>query len=653
MVVDPGLASEAGINVGDEVELATDAGLVIFEVVGIAASTGRAPYPIWDPAAVYVTPLAFDGIAVGSTHSPALAVRLADPYGARAVIVDVNSGSGGMLIRGQSGWESISAAIREEARLKVIVLSTFSVFALLAVGLIVANVVSGQALSQRREIGLLKAVGFTPLNATMLFAGQQLLLGMSGVAIGILIGIATTPYWLSGIADQLGQSANSSIAPIDVAFVGGGVLLLLLVFTLTPSWRAGRLATIEALRSTSDRPDRGASRTHSLASSLPLPRAAVTGLKDLFSRPVRAMMTIAAMAMAAATIMFTLTVDATVDGLAENPSTVGEGWYDVRADRLSARFVDPSEPDPEGAIGEREAAAIVRQGGVDGVVEARQFVVRANGETAWARMLEGDLESLQVRFTDGSWPTSGDEVVLGYGLAQSRGIGTGETIELGAAGVTTTAKVTGIYVEGSNEGQMLMMPRATAERVFGEVSYAELWLVLDEEAERASVVSAIRSASDGQLSLTDARAATVQEFELIGSTLRSVLYPLNAVLVLIAVANLLTALLFAVRERRRDYALLKAIGFTPGQVLLAVSSGAVVIAVLGGAVGAPVGYFVTSGLVNYFGTADGWPSGVAQTPSLLWIPGVIVLAVVIAVAGSWWPARQAASTGVSEALRYE
>jgi len=78
-----------------------------------------------------------------------------------------------------------------------------------------------------------------------------------------------------------------------------------------------------------------------------------------------------------------------------------------------------------------------------------------------------------------------------------------------------------------------------------------------------------------------------------------------------------------------------------------------VIAVIGTAVGAPLGYFVTTALVDYFGAEDGWPSGVASAPSAIWVLGLMAAAIGIAIAGSWLPAQRAANTGVSEALRYE
>jgi putative ABC transport system permease protein len=153
--------------------------------------------------------------------------------------------------------------------------------------------------------------------------------------------------------------------------------------------------------------------------------------------------------------------------------------------------------------------------------------------------------------------------------------------------------------------------------------------------------------------VADVAAAAQADLAAAASDLRAVLFPLNVVLLLIAGVNLLTALLFTVRERRRDFALLKTIGFTPRQVAVAVSAGAVATAVVGAIVGIPLGFVVTNELVDFFGTDDGWPSGIATAPAAPWFLALAAIAVVVAVLGAWLPARIAARTEITSALRYE
>ena len=59
---------------------------------------------------------------------------------------------------------------------------------------------------------------------------------------------------------------------------------------------------------------------------------------------------------------------------------------------------------------------------------------------------------------------------------------------------------------------------------------------------------------------------------------RPVIAGLNAVLFSIAGINLLSSQLLSIRERHRDFAVLKAVGFTPWQIVASVFSGSAVLA---------------------------------------------------------------------------
>jgi putative ABC transport system permease protein len=659
IVLDSGLANESGLGVGDRIEVSTGTGPRTFEVVGIAASLSRAPYPIWDPAAAYVTPETLASFAPDTQFAPILGVRLVDPD-ATGALIDSLRGVGTISI---SRWQELRDSFNDDALLTVVVLSSFAAFALIAVGIVLANVVSGQVLSQHREIGLLKAVGFTPRQTAMLFGGQALALGVAGVVVGVLLGVVTAPWWLRDVAAELGQSPTLQLSPVPLATVAAIVIGALLLFTLVPAWHAGRVPVVQAIRGGLLRADSRPSRMHALAARLPLPRPIITGLKDLFGRPVRTWLTIGAMGIGAATVMFTLTVDATIDRLAAEPESVGEATYDLEVIRIAANSFQLAAPEPEGTLTEDQALAAVDQDGVSGVVRVRRFLARLDSGQAYvSRSIGGDLDALRTHFVDGRWPSTDREIAVGYGLARQLGIGVGDELRLsipleGGQGpisrTTAIFEVTGVHIEGANSGEIIVFSEAGLERVAGDVGFSELWVVLDGDANSTLVAQSIRSATDGALAVSDIAAAAQSDLQSAGSDLRAVLFPLNVVLLLIAGVNLLTALLFTVRERRRDFALLKTIGFTPRQVAVAVSAGAVATAVAGAVVGIPLGFVVTSQLVDYFGSDDGWPSGIATGPAAPWFLAIAAIAIVVAVLGAALPARQAAATDIKSALRYE
>jgi putative ABC transport system permease protein len=130
---------------------------------------------------------------------------------------------------------------------------------------------------------------------------------------------------------------------------------------------------------------------------------------------------------------------------------------------------------------------------------------------------------------------------------------------------------------------------------------------------------------------------------------RLIVYGLNAVLLLIALANLLTTALLAVRERVRDVGILKAIGLTPRDVGTSVMSAHGLLGALAAVIGIPAGLGFFAGV---YGLANGSLDDLALPPwwQLLLIVPAAVLVVALVSGG---PARLAARIRVVDALRYE
>src|SRR2546429_8320716 len=65
------------------------------------------------------------------------------------------------------------------------ILIAFSIFALAATAAIVANLVTGIVIASYREIGIMKAVGFTPMQVGAVFVFQILVPAAAACALGI------------------------------------------------------------------------------------------------------------------------------------------------------------------------------------------------------------------------------------------------------------------------------------------------------------------------------------------------------------------------------------------------------------------------------------------------------------------------------------
>ena len=128
--------------------------------------------------------------------------------------------------------------------------------------------------------------------------------------------------------------------------------------------------------------------------------------------------------------------------------------------------------------------------------------------------------------------------------------------------------------------------------------------------------------------------------------LPAMVYALDAVLLLVSATALLAVALFAIRERLRDFAVLKTLGFTPRQVAATFVSPFAGLALVAGVVSVPLGVALYVGAYHLAG-GDGAVT-VASWPALTLVPIVTVLVVLVATAV---PARVATRAPAAAALR--
>jgi putative ABC transport system permease protein len=127
------------------------------------------------------------------------------------------------------------------------------------------------------------------------------------------------------------------------------------------------------------------------------------------------------------------------------------------------------------------------------------------------------------------------------------------------------------------------------------------------------------------------------------------IYTLDTVLLLITATTLVAVVLLSVRERIRDYGVLKAIGLTPTQITSTVVSAHTALAVAASLIAIPLGIGLYLALYQIAGdtTED---AVIAPWWSLALIP---IGTVIVVAAATTLPARLATRIRTADALRYE
>ena len=216
-LVERSFAREFGLRVGDTLSLQRDDGTLEVTIAGLAVTTEQATYPRWRPGIVWAP-------ASTVTQSPGaaqrLGVRLADPEATDAFIAAAQRALPHSNLRFVD-WHEVRDTITDQARTNTIIIGVNTLLALIAVGFTVATVISGRVLAQRRQIGLLKAIGLTPRGVVALLVAEYAALALAAGVLGLVAGIAIAPLLLKPMSNLLATPVPSAFATWHAAALAG------------------------------------------------------------------------------------------------------------------------------------------------------------------------------------------------------------------------------------------------------------------------------------------------------------------------------------------------------------------------------------------------------------------------------------------------
>ena len=116
----------------------------------------------------------------------------------------------------------------------------------------VMNVMMMAVYERIREIGTISAIGTPPRRILALFLTEGLLLGLGGAALGTLISLAVIyalNIWKLTVkfGMQQGIVLSPTVSATDVATIAAMVVIMALLASLQPAWKASRMDPVTAL----------------------------------------------------------------------------------------------------------------------------------------------------------------------------------------------------------------------------------------------------------------------------------------------------------------------------------------------------------------------------------------------------------------------
>lgn len=206
--------------------------------------------------------------------------------------------------------------------------------------------------------------------------------------------------------------------------------------------------------------------------------------------------------------------------------------------------------------------------------------------------------------------------------------------------------VVGIYETGLEYTEGIVVPLTVAQEMadLAADEVNSIYVNLDNLDEQDTVARRIAFGLEGvRVTTPDEAKAQFGEIE---ATITKITWVIPAVVLFVAVLGIFNTMMMTVMERRREVGILKAVGWTKGEVLRTFLFEALVIGFLGGVLGVLLGYFAV------WGIGEVVPELPAQVTWLLVAWTMAIALGASAVAGSW-PAWRAARVDPIEALRHD
>lgn len=179
-----------------------------------------------------------------------IAVKILDPSKAEEKAVHWRSSTNEKIL----AWQESNASILSVFKTQDIVRNSMTISIIIVASFGIYNILSILVAQKKRDIAILRSMGFTPADIIKLFFNQGLILGITGGIIGLILGIIIC--WLIGkisiTPGRIGSSSGKMIVSYDYFIYVKAFAIALcatLFSSILPARAAGKLEPMDIIRS--------------------------------------------------------------------------------------------------------------------------------------------------------------------------------------------------------------------------------------------------------------------------------------------------------------------------------------------------------------------------------------------------------------------
>ena len=704
-------ATREKLAIGDVLPLETVRGKEDFTVRGLLSARGPAKVFGGDLLLmdVYAAQIAFgregrfdriDVVPLPGVETEALATRLETQLSGRAPVARPQ--------RRSQEAERILAGFKMG-------LSIASLVAIFVGGFIVYNALAIAVAQRRREIGILRSLGATRTQVLLLFVGEGLVMGAAGSLLGLAGGVLLAHAVLDIVGNTISelylrvQPEGLAVSPFQLFLGMTAGVTASFVAAFFPARRAAFLSPSEAMRKKVEAADLTLSSIRSsliagiatlliavatawvarqqqnwylgygvaavLAFAVAFLSPALAKLIGSLARPIASRMgptirlgadgfernagrnavTIAALGMALANVVV-------VASFVGSMQTTVMNWFQrsIRSEvfvfagrEVKAKFEHPLPQSLGEAMDAMEGVAFVNAFRmVRSTFRNEPYYLISHNLAGYARyneipVVEGDLQTALAELAAGTGSAASQT------FSQLYDVHLGDTLTLQAPGGPVTFRVAMVYVDYSADIGILCTEREVYRRLWRDDLVDSFGLYLDPGASAGAIRDRVLREHGKTYGLMALENAEYQR-ELVALIDRSfaLTHAMELVAIIVAVLGIVNTLLVTVIDRRMEIGILKAIGAQAHQIRIMFMTEASLIGFASAVTGVITGIVFALYIVRELLRMQvGWTVDFDFPGQQIAI--TFVLAQLVALIASWWPARSAARLDVVDALEYE
>lgn len=532
-----------------------------------------------------------------------------------------------------------------------LVLLGFSVVILVLCSIVFASMLSAMLARQVREIGVMKAIGASTCQLAAMYAALVGAIGVTAVALAMPLVSIGAGVMIGSTARMMNLAVADAAAPawVWLAVLALGTLVPL-GFAAFPILRATRITVRRALGSY------GAISEHVRPSRLPF------AIRNALRRPLRMVFTMVLLVIGGAIVI-------TAANLQRSLERVSSRLAVARHFDLEIRLLEPIAPDRVASLaavpGVRAIESWTATSAAIGDV-VRTFPDGGHGGFQLVAPPAEGTRLVTMPIREGRWLEAGDTdaVVLGHGAARGRRLG--DEVAISANGQRSTWRLVGIVEEvgggsafvtdaafrvatGIRGANLLRVaiggatpmighsPHGSPHAVAAETSKAAVLAALERELADVPIYYAMPA--DLMRSIIDDHVALVVR----------AIFVIAAILALVGLMALGSAMGINVAERTRELGILKAIGATNGRIFWIIAGESLAIGIASAIIAVLAGLPLTALAIDSIagrGFIASPPFTVSSLTMAIW-PVIMATGSVAACA---LPARRAIRLSVREAL---